>query len=388
MKDIVHINCKSIKNKIDKDLQCPYKKKLNSDFCGKHLNKENVILYQAVYDKYNKENMNNENINIDNINNSLHINDIKTTKNIISKTILTKDELLDNILKNIQMDIYTIRTSIKKSSLAKIIQTKQSKSNLLNELNKIILQERFYKNNVYFIIKIQSHIRKWIIRRRAICVNDSDILGMIDKYEIPSIYFYQFYDDLHKKYYAYDIRSLNNLIHSNYCNCPYTLRIFNEEEKEKVNKYINNLGKYGIIIKEEILLDETQELEMKIKDLFYKINMLDNYTNHEWFLSLNIDLLINLYIKAEDIWNYRTMLSQEAKEKIIGNEIIFEIPINLIKYINSITFMRTILLRTFNAMISNGIDINEKKLGAILVLSALVEVSPEAFEAMPHLAQI
>jgi hypothetical protein len=164
--------------------------------------------------------------------------------------------------------------------------------------------------------------------------------------------------------------------------------MFNEEEKEKVNKYIYNLGKYGIIIQEEILLDETQELEMKIKDLFYNINMLDNYTNHEWFLSLNIVSLINLYIKAEDIWNYRAMLSQEAKEKIIGNEIIFEIPINLIKYSKSITFMRTILLRIFNAMISNGIDINEKKLGAILVLSALVEVSPEAFEAMPHLAQI
>ena len=50
--------------------------------------------------------------------------------------------------------------------------------------------------------------------------------------------------------------------------------------------------------------------------------------------------------------------------------------------------MRNILLRIFSAMISNGIDINEKKLGAILVLSALVEISPEAFEAMPHLAQI
>ena len=355
---------------------------------------DNVVLYQDVYDKYNKENIDKENINTEQINkehiinNSLHINDIITPKNIISKTILTKDELLDNISKNIQMDIYTIRTSIKNSSLAKIIQTKQSKTNLLNELNKIILQERFYKNNVYFIIKIQSHIRKWIIRRRAICINDCDILGMIDKYEIPSIYFYPFYDDLRDKYYAYDIRSLNNLIHSNYCNCPYTLRIFNEEEKEKVNKYINNLGKYGIIIEEEILLDENQELEMKIKDLFYNINMLDNYTNHEWFLSLNIISLINLYIKAEDIWNYRAMLSQEAKEKIIGNEIIFEIPINLIKHTKSINFMRTILLRIFNAMISNGIDINEKKLGAILVLSALVEVSPEAFEAMPHLAQI
>ena len=395
MKGIVHINCKSIKNKIDKHLQCPYKKKLNSDFCGKHLNTDNVVLYQDIFDKYNKEHIDKENMNTEHIistnniiNNSLHINDINTPKNIISKTILTKDELLDNISKNIQMDIYTIRTSIKNSSLAKIIQTKQSKSNLLNELNKIILQERFYKNNVYFIIKIQSHIRKWIIRRRAICINDCDILGMVDKYEIPSIYFYPFYDDLRDKYYAYDIRSLNNLIHSNYCNCPYTLRIFNEEEKEKVNKYINNLGKYGIIIEEEILLDENQELEMKIKDLFYNINMLDNYTNHEWFLSLNVISLINLYIKTEDIWNYRAMLSQEAKEKIIGNEIIFEIPINLIKHTKSINFMRTILLRIFNAMISNGIDINEKKLGAILVLSALVEISPEAFEAMPHLAQI
>jgi DNA-binding Lrp family transcriptional regulator len=163
--------------------------------------------------------------------------------------------------------------------------------------------------------------------------------------------------------------------------------MFNEDEKEKINNYIYKLEKYGIIINENILLDDEQELEMKIKDLFYNINMLDNYTDHEWFLSLNTLELINLYIKAEDIWNYRAMLSQEAKEKIIGNEIIFEIPIHIIKYSKSKTFMRTVLLKIFNAMISNGIDINEKKLGAILVLSALVEINPNAFDAMPHLAQ-
>ena len=97
MKGIVHINCKSIKNKIDKHLQCPYKKKLNSDFCGKHLNTDNVVLYQDVFDKCNKEHIDKENINNEHIiNNSLHINDIiaNTQKNIISKTILTKDELL------------------------------------------------------------------------------------------------------------------------------------------------------------------------------------------------------------------------------------------------------------------------------------------------------
>ena len=111
MKGILHINCKSIKNKIDKHLQCPYKKKLNSDFCGKHLNTDNVVLYQDVFDKCNKEHIDKENINNEHIiNNSLHTNDIGMPKNIISKTILTKDELLDNISKNIQMDIYTIHS--------------------------------------------------------------------------------------------------------------------------------------------------------------------------------------------------------------------------------------------------------------------------------------
>ena len=378
MNDIIHENCKSIKSKLDKHTQCPFKKKNNSHFCGKHLNKNNIILYQDLYDiYYNKENINPK-----------IINNIECKKSTILKTILTKDELLENISNNIQMDVYTIRTSIKKSSLYKIITTKQSKSNLIKALNEIILQERYYKNNIYFIIKLQSYIRRWSIRRRAICVNDCDILGMIDKYEIPSIYFYSFYNDLRNKYYAYDIRSLNDLIHSNYCVCPYTLRTFNEDEKEKVKNHILKLKMYGINIQEEILLDENEELEMKIKELFYNINMLDNYTDHQWFLSLNTISLINLYIKAEDIWNYRAMLSNEAKKNIIGDEIIFNIPLQTIKYEKSKLFLRTILLNYFNAMISNGIDINEKKLGAILVLSALVEVSPQAFEAMPHLAQL
>ena len=116
--------------------------------------------------------------------------------------------------------------------------------------------------------------------------------------------------------------------------------------------------------------------------------MLDNYTDHDWFMNLSLFQLINLYIKAEDIWNYRAMLTQDAKKNIIGEEIIFQVPLYAIKNENSIFLMRELLLKSFTIMISNGIDINEKKLGAILVLSALVEVSPEAFEAMPHLAQL
>ena len=39
-------------------------------------------------------------------------------------------------------------------------------------------------------------------------------------------------------------------------------------------------------------------------------------------------------------------------------------------------------------MITEGINIEEKKLGAILILTALVEVSHEAEHALPHLMQI
>ena len=43
------------------------------------------------------------------------------------------------------------------------------------------------------------------------------------------------------------------------------------------------------IEKKKLTMEE--ETHMKIKDVFYQINMLDNYTNHEWFKELNIKKL-------------------------------------------------------------------------------------------------
>ena len=377
MNNIINYNCLSIKNKQNNTLQCMNKKKKNCEYCGKHMNSKNIISYKDIYDSYhNKKPKLEDNIHIDKESIS------------IKKQILSKDDLFNNIQNNIIMDVYTIRTSLKNSYLRDIINTKQSKSLLIYHLKKHIEKERYFINNTFKIIKIQSYIRKWIVLRRSKCINDDDILGMINKYEIPSIYFYPFYDEIRRKYYAYDIRSLYELIHSNYSSCPYTLRLFNNNEKESIENYVLKLKTYGISVKEDLIMDDNIELEMKIKELFYDINMLDNYTNHKWFIDLNLHQLIELYIKAEDIWNYRAMLSYEAKRNIVGDSTIFQYSVQIIKHEKSIVLMRKILLNYFNIMISNGIDINEKKLGAILILSALVEVSQDAFEAMPHLGQI
>jgi hypothetical protein len=50
--------------------------------------------------------------------------------------------------------------------------------------------------------------------------------------------------------------------------------------------------------------------------------------------------------------------------------------------------MQNVLLDEFTRFITEGINRDEKKLGAILILSGLVEISSEAAEALPHLVQI
>jgi hypothetical protein len=202
------------------------------------------------------------------------------------------------------------------------------------------------------------------------------------------MYFYIFYDEITKKKFAYDIRTLSEIIKSDYPSCPYTFRKFNDYEKNNILNYCEKLEKKGICISiEKPVLNYEEATEMKIKDIFHKINMLDNYTSHEWFKNLSYNQLIDLYLIAEDIWIYRSMISEENKKKIVKNGIAFNIPKYQIKTCKSYIKLQNIILDEFNRFITEGIDIQEKKLGAMLILTALVEVSIEAANALPHLIQ-
>jgi len=97
---------------------------------------------------------------------------------------------------------------------------------------------------------------------------------------------------------------------------------------------------------------------------------------------------MELYIKAQDIWVYRSEIPLEGKKKIVKNGIAFDIPIPIIKTFKTKIRLQNIILDEFNRFTTEGVDRDEKKLGAILVLTGLVEVSHEAAEALPHLIQI
>jgi hypothetical protein len=377
--NLFNINlCHSIKNKNTTHIQCSNKPKNNEVLCGKHLISKNIILFNDV----NVIAMNNNIIPMNN-------NAIAIENNDDSKTIYTKYELFEKISNNTNISIYSIRKSIKNCILKNTIDTKQSKQLLIKCLKNEIEKERYYLTHVDSIILLQSFFRKFLIHRRALCANDTDILTFESKYDIPGKFIYIFFNEINNKKYAYDIRTLLEIIQSEYPSCPYTFRTFTDNEKDKILSYKHKLISQGIdICIEKKILTPEEEIEMKIKDIFYEINMLDNYTNHAWFKNLSLYQLTELYVKLEDIWNYRSNMDIDSKKKIIYNGIAFNIPLHLIKNIKSKFKLQEIILDEFKRFITEGINRDERKLGAILILTGLVEVSYEAADALPHLIQI
>ena len=365
--------CKSVKS-LKQNIQCPHKVKDNESFCGIHLKSKNPIIF-------------NQNILSDF--ESININHTDDNQHNLLDIIYSKDKLFEIINLNKHINIGTLRKSIKSISELKCINRKQSKQNLINNLKIYIEKERFYMLNIISIIKIQKIYRMHRIYMRKICSNSTDILTFESIFEIPSKYFYIFNDNKTNKKYGYDIRTLIEIINSEYVSCPYTFRSFSKDEIDKINLYKNRLIKDDININiDKIELSPQEETDMKIKDLFYQINMLDNYTDPDWFRNLNYMQLFTLYHKAEDIWNYRSNMTLESKKKIIKNGIAFNIPSYILKTFKNFIKMQNIIIDEFMRLITEGVDRDERKLGAILVLTALVEVSGDAANALPHLVQL
>jgi hypothetical protein len=375
--------CHSIKSKLNTNLQCCNKPKINEVLCGKHLKSNNIVLFNKT-----SINISNNNFILNNtdILNNMELTETESTS---IKKIYTKDELFEKILTNTYISVYSLRKSIKNCSLNNFIDTKQTKQELIRNIKDIIQKERYYIFNQKSIILIQSIYRMWRIHKRKLCSNSTDILTFIDIYDIEDKFFYIFNDVIRQKKYGYDIRTLIQIINSDYPSCPYTFRLFTEDEKFEINKYTEKLIKNGIDLGfEKNMLSPEEEIEMKIKDVFHKINMLDNYTNPEWFKNLQLNQLIELYVRAEDIWIYRSMMSVESKANIVHNGVAFSIPVPTIRTFKSKIKLQDIILDEFNRFVTEGINIEEKKLGAILILTALVEVSHDAADALPHLIQI
>lgn len=118
------------------------------------------------------------------------------------------------------------------------------------------------------------------------------------------------------------------------------------------------------------------------------MDMLDNYTQSKWFMDLDIPRLLQFYDTARDIWSYRIQMPLQNKLRILSNGRAFEMPRSFLAKLPSKLALQNFVLMEMDRFISEGVNREEKKLGAMLMLTALVEVSQEAALSLPHLVQI
>ena len=281
--------------------------------------------------------------------------------------------------------------------------------------NKDILLFRVY-NYLYFSLyakKIQAAFRGFLQRKlnkirgpgflnRSLCVNDSDFCTLEDIKEIDPHQFYSIQSN--SKIYGFDICSLYNYI-KNYQkehktkglpSNPYDRQDFDITLLENMKEYIRVSKIFGIklniIIKDEYKSYSLQEKnKIEALQIFQRINELGNYSDQQWFLTLDKERIILFLRELYDIWNYRANLSQETKCNICSP---YGRPFRNISVYNFTMLqnrpffqVQELGLKIMSNFIKHAINDDFKALGAYYILGALTLVNHNAANSLPWLFQ-
>jgi hypothetical protein len=232
-------------------------------------------------------------------------------------------------------------------------------------------------------------------KNRDLCTNNCDFITMEPLNEIS---FHQFisYKDVDDFVYGFDIGSLYNLIFKTKKDIknPYN----RSNIPDYLFKNIKTLIKLGIILKTPINLEIEDDcifmsaektIEMRCLSIFQQIDSLGNYSDPQWFLSLNRNGLIKFVRELADIWNYRAQLSTDVKRKICppNGDPFRQINFQSLHTELNITTTKKSVLEVLEKMVNDGVDSDSKSLGAYYVLGALTLVNDNAAISLPWLFQ-
>ena len=254
-------------------------------------------------------------------------------------------------------------------------------------------------------IKIQKIIRGCLYRKynnshgpanknRNLCTNTFDFLSMDELTNIPNEQFFSFKDD-DGFIYGFDILSMYNLIYK--CNGAVRNPFNQQPLTSKVIENFRTLLRLSRVLNINVITEisdvtkdvsDKKSVELRALTLFQNIDALGNYSNAQWFLTLNRNQLIKFLRELVDIWQYRANLSIEIKKAICyptGNPFQRLPNFNILHTLNNLDEVRKIILGIMEKLVNTGTNKDNKCLGAYYVLCAITLVNDDAATSLPWL---
>ena len=314
-----------------------------------------------------------------------------------------------NLLKNINNGDIKDISILKKYSYKQIkdilkcikLDFKGKKDILIGRLSTFVESLNHIRDNIDKLVLCQKLIKGFLVRNfnfykgpsylnRKLSVNDSDFYTCSSINSINPEYFFS-YKDKDGFIYSYDIRSFSELLKNECCN-PYTNMPISSEVILRFDKRMDQINNSCIVLeeyKDDVELTEDQKFDQKVLDIFQRINQLGHYSHSEWFTKLSSKRLKVWYKEAEDIFNYRTQLSESEKMKIIPDNNAFKLRVSDVYKIPDVNKkkLQDIVLNEIDRFISLGNSKNDRYTGSLYMLTAFTMVSMDAAIALPWLCQ-
>jgi len=222
----------------------------------------------------------------------------------------------------------------------------------------------------------------------SLATNDTELYTLESVLNIPHIYRISF-SDARKNIWLFDIRTLVHSMGTGFpSHNPYTRDELTEEAKAKIHARISWLRsrKYHILHINTDVLTEEQLWNQAVLDIFLQIEALGYYVSCDWYHQMTMIDHSNFYKKLYDLWEYRLGLTRAEKEKIVPGPTPFRYdptePLRKTK-----TWWEKKNLQLIKSFITRGHDKEQRKLGAMYILMALVQVSRAAELALPWITE-
>lgn len=258
----------------------------------------------------------------------------------------------------------------------------------------------YTRNDRLATTKIQAFWRRWAPLKRftsqgpaanclEISMNDTELYTFEPIRAIPSHYIVSIADERHCIW-VFDVRTLVHSMTKGYpSQNPYTRDAFLDGAKEKIHGRIEWLRRrrYPILHINTDVVTSEQIWKHRVLDTFLRIESLGYYVNCDWFYKLSLDNHKQFYVTLFSLWEWKLQLTPADKERILpidGTQVFRFHPNDMPT--KTYSWWQKNTLGLIDTFISKGCTKEDKKMGGMYSLMALVAVSSEAAEALHWLA--